>query len=86
MWTCLSNVEVRGAEFRNVCFPGGSDGRESACPAGDMDSISGLGRCPGGGNDNPLHYSRLGNPIDRGAWWATVHGVAKRQTRLMTNT
>ena len=48
-----------------------------------MDSISGLGRSPGGGHGNPLQYSCLENPMDRGAWWATVHGVAKSQTRLM---
>ena len=45
--------------------------------AGDMGSISGLGRCPGEGNGNPLQYSCLGNPMDRGAWWAVVHGVAR---------
>ena len=43
-------------------------------------SSSGSGRSPGGGNDNPLHYSCLGNPMERGAWWATVHGVAKSWT------
>ena len=48
-----------------------------------MDSISGLGRSPGGGHGNPLQYSCLENPMDRGAWWATVHGVAKSQSRLM---
>ena len=46
----------------------------------DTSSIPGLGRSPGGGNGNPLQYSCLGNPIDRGAWQATVHRVAKRQT------
>ena len=45
--------------------------------AGDSGSIPGSGRSPGGGNGNPLQYSDLGNPMDRGAWWATVHGVAK---------
>ena len=45
--------------------------------AGDMGSVLGLGRSPGGGNGNPLQYSCLGNPMDRGAWWATVHGVTK---------
>ena len=45
--------------------------------AGDMDSITGSGRSPGGGNGNPLQYSCLGNPMDRGAWWATVHRVAE---------
>ena len=50
--------------------------------AGDVGSIPGLGRSSGEGNGNPLQYSRLGNPMDRGAWWATVHRVAKSQTRL----
>ena len=61
-------------------FPGGSDGKESACNAGDQDSIPGWGRSPGGGNDNPLQYSCLWNSMDRGAWWATVHGFAKSWT------
>ena len=46
--------------------------------AGDMDLIPGLGRSPVGGQGNPLQYTCLENPMDRGAWWATVHGVAKR--------
>ena len=50
--------------------------------AGDAGSIPGSGRYPGGGHDNPLQYSCLENPMDRGAWWATVHGVTKNQTRL----
>ena len=49
-------------------FPGGSDGKESACNAGDMGSILGSGRSPGGGHGNPLQYSCLKNPMDRGAW------------------
>ena len=63
-------------------FPGGSDSKESACNAGDLGLIPGLGRSPEEGNDNPLQYSCLENPMDRGAWWATVGGVAKSQTRL----
>ena len=57
--------------------------------AGDsrvMGSIPGLGRSPGDGNGNPIQYSCLGNPMDRGAWQATVLGVAKSQTRLNTHT
>ena len=50
--------------------------------AGDAGSIPGLGRSPGEGNDSPLQYPCLGNPMDRGAWWATVHGVAKSRTGL----
>ena len=63
-------------------FPGGSDGKESACNAGDSGSIPGLGRSAGEGNGHPLQYSCLENPLDGGAWWATVHGVAKSWTRL----
>ena len=54
----------------------------NARDTGDARSIPGLGRSPGEGNGNPLEYSRLENPMDRGAWWATVHGVTKSQTRL----
>ena len=57
--------------------PGASDGKESACSAGDPGSTSGLGRSPGEGNGNPLWYSCLEHSMDRGVWWATVHGVAK---------
>ena len=66
----------------SVGFPGGSDGKEPACNSGDPDSIPGLGRSPGKGNGNPLQYSCLENPMDRGAWPATVHGVAKSWTWL----
>ena len=58
-------------------FPGGSDGKESACNAGDPGLILGSGRFPGEGNGNPLQYSSLGNPMDGGAWRATVHGLQK---------
>jgi len=51
--------------------------KNSPANAGDKSSIPGLGRFLGGGNSNPLQYSCLGNPMDRGAWWATVHGVSK---------
>ena len=63
-------------------FPGGSDGKESTYNAGDLSLIPGLGKSPGEGNGNPLQYSCLDNSMDRGAWWATVYGVAKRQTWL----
>ena len=63
-------------------FPGGSDGEESACNAGDPGSIPGLGRSPGEGNGNPFQCFCLENPMDRGAWWATVHGVTKSRTGL----
>ena len=68
-----------GAVLRLKGFPGGSDGKKSACNAGDPGSIPGLGRFPGEGNDNPLQYSYLENSMNRGAWWASVHGVAKSQ-------
>ena len=61
-------------------FPGGSDCKESVCNAGDLGSVPGLGRYPGGRHDNPLQYSCLENPVDRGAWWATVDGVTKSRT------
>ena len=65
--------------------PGSLVGKESACSAettGNMGSIPGLGRPPGGGNGNPLQYFCLENPMDRGAWQATVHGVTKSRTQL----
>ena len=58
-------------------FPGGLDGKESACSTGDMGLISGSGKSSGEGNGNALYYSCLGSPMDREAWQATVHGVAK---------
>ena len=63
-------------------FPGGSEVKASACNEGDLGSIPGSGRSPGEGNGNPIQYSWLANPMDGGAWWATVHGVAKSRTRL----
>ena len=62
-------------------FRGGSEGKASACDEGDPGLIPGSGRSPGEGNGNPLQYACLENPTDRGVWWATVHGVAKSQTR-----
>ena len=63
-------------------FPGGLAGKESACNAGDLGLISGLGRSSRGGDGNPLQYSCLENPMDRDAWWAMVHSTAKSRTRL----
>ena len=60
----------------------GSDGKVSVYNAGDPGSIPGSGRSTGEGNGNPLQYYCLENPMDRGAWWATVHGVAKSRTQL----
>ena len=63
-------------------FSGGSDGKESVCNVGDPGFIPGSGRSLGEGNGYPFQYSCLENSMDRGAWWATVHGVTKSQTRL----
>ena len=63
-------------------FHGGLDGKASACNAGHLDSIPGLGRSPGEGNGNPLQYNCLGNSVNRKAWWAIVHGVAKSWIQL----
>ena len=68
--------------MHKLVFPGGSEVKASACNAGDLGSIPGSGRSPGEGNGNPLQYSCLENPMDRGAWWATVHGVIKSWARL----
>ena len=65
-----------------IHLPGGSEVKASARNEGDLGSIPGSGRSPGEGNGNPLQYSCLENPTDRGAWWATVHSVAKSQTQL----
>ena len=67
-------------------FPGGSVVKNLPANAGDSGSILGPGRSPGEGNGKPLQYSCLGNPMDRGAWCATVHGVAKSRTRLSVST
>ena len=79
-------VRLRSDIYTTMCnmcgFPGGSEVKASACNAGDLGSIPGLGRSPGEGNGNPLQYSCLENAVDGGAWWATVHGVAKSRTRL----
>ena len=63
-------------------FPGDSEVKVSACNAGDLGSIPGSGRSPGEGNGNPLQYSCLENPMDGGAWWAAVHGIAEGRTQL----
>ena len=68
--------------FYLMGFPGGSEVKVSACNVGDLGLIPGSGRSPGEGNGNPLPYSCLENPKDKGACWATVHGVPKSRTRL----
>ena len=69
-----------GHDQSDLGFPGGSEDKASDCKAGDLGSIPGLGRSPGEENGNPLQYSCLENPMDRGAWRATVHRVTKSQT------
>ena len=67
--------------MENKGFPGGSEGKKSACNMGDLSSIPASGISPGEENGSPLQYSYLENPMDRGeAWQATVHWVTKRQT------
>ena len=74
----LNFVRTFFCTYWSLGFPGGSDGKKSACNAGDPSLIPGSGRSPREGNGNPLQYSGLGNPMDRGTWWwATVHGVTK---------
>ena len=68
--------------FKKMPFPGGSEVKASACNVGDLGLIPGLGRSPGEGNGSPLQHSCLENTMDGRARWATVHGVAKSQTRL----
>ena len=70
---CLGEKYVKLTKYQGL--PGGSDGKESACSAGDLGLTPGLGRSSAEGNGNPLQYSSLENSMDRGAWWATVHGV-----------
>ena len=77
-------MPVHSVTLASLCdpmgFPGGSEVKASACNVGDLGLIRGLGRSPGEGNGNPLQYSCLENPMDGGAWWATVHRVAKSWT------
>ena len=75
-------------EEDTIGFPGGLAVKNlpvSAGDTGDTSSIPGLGRSPGGGNSNPLQYACLENPMDRGAWWATVHGAAKELDAIEHN-
>ena len=69
-----------GVFVRWSLLVGGSDGKESTCNVGDMGPIPGLGRSPGGGRGSPSQRSCLENPMDGGAWWATVHRAAKNWT------
>ena len=87
IWITLQNYSLLRVGWsrqfdQDKDFPGGSDGEVSVYNAGDLGSMPGLGRFPGEGNGNPLQYSCLQNPMEGGAWQATVHGVAKSQTQL----
>ena len=73
---CRKN-SVRNKERGKKWFPWWLCSKESTCNAGDLGSIPGLGRSPGGGHGDSLQYSCLNNPTDRGTWWVTVHGVTK---------
>ena len=77
-----ARVHIVTKSWTWLSFPGSSDGKEAACKAGDWGSISGWRRLPGERNGNPLQYSCLENFMDRGAWWAIVHGVSKSWTWL----
>ena len=86
---CIQDSQVKWTDipislriFQFVAFPGGSVSKESACNVGEPGSIPGLGRYPGEGNGNPLQYSCQENSMDRGAWWATIHGITIIQTQL----
>ena len=81
-WATVHGVAKSQTRLRDFTFTLGSEGKASTCNAGDLGSIPGSGRSPGGGNGNPLQYSCLENPMDGGAWRATVHGVAKSRRRL----
>ena len=83
MNACIWEIEVL---IRIKGFPGGSAAKNSPANAGDSGSVPELGRSSEGGNGKPLQCSCLGNPMDQGAWRATVHGVTKSQTRLKTHT
>ena len=82
-WSRLSSRKGDDSFCRTLGgFPGGSNGKESACNAGDRDLIPGLGRSHGEGNDNPFQYFCVQSSRTREAWWAVVHGVSKSQTGL----
>ena len=74
---CSTSCWNKIAPHMIMGFSSGSDSKESACNEGDLGSIPGLGRSPGGGLGNPLQHSCPENSMDRGAWWTAAHGVAK---------
>ena len=78
----VKNLAANAGDSGAIAGLGGLDSKVSVYNAGDPGSIPGLGRSPGEGNGNPLQYYCLENPMDRGVWWAMVHGVAKSWTQL----
>ena len=85
LFRCILKLEPNVVFSEATSPAGGASSKEPTCLAGDIrvaGSIAGLGRSPGGGHGIPLQYSCLKNPMDRGAWWATVREVAKSQTGL----
>ena len=80
--TLFKTSQFKSSTFGFTLCLKGSEGKASACSAGDLGLISGSGISPGEGNGNPLQYSCLENPMEREAWWATVHGVTKSWARL----
>ena len=73
-------IIIFAMRYVDLGFPSSSDSKESACNAGDLGSIPGLGISPGEGNGNPLQFSCMDNSMDRGAWIAIIYGVSKSQT------
>ena len=80
----FSNYSFDKLHLNSCGFPGGSVSKQSACNAGDLGLIPGLGRSPGEGNGNPLQYSCMENSMDRGTWWAAVHGGHKELDMIVT--
>ena len=83
--SCLNSLHIITHLILAMGFPGGSVGKESACKSGDAEDVGSVPRwrrSPGGGHSNPLQYSCLENPMDRGAWRDTIHSVAKSRKRL----
>ena len=84
LWSQTNSCDLEKVTHFTQGFPGGSQDKASACNGGDLGSIPGSGRSPGEGNGHPLQHSCLENPMDRGAWRATVHGVARVGHDLVT--
>ena len=81
-WNYIYTCVATRIQFQNTAFPGDSVVKNLPINAGDLGTIPGSGRSPGGGHGNPLQYCCLENPMDRGAWCATVHEVTKSQIHL----